>query len=282
MGLEVFSDAAEFLERAGSYLHRDEAANNLVLSAAAALVQSPLAEAPFFAAYGSGREPAAAAVWIPGHKAVLSDGPAEAGRAFASEVAKRVPSVPNALPGALAPPVTGDAFAAACADSLGARPKAGLEQFIMKLDLRTPFPRPSPPDGRLRRAWLEDEALLRSWAQAMAAELKLNEAPRETAEITRRSIESRRLFVWDDGGPAAMFGHGGNTLHGARVHSVYVPPAKRRRGYASAGVWRLSELLRQAGKSFACLFADRRNEGSIRLYERLGYEVIGELNETRF
>lgn len=282
MGLEIFPDAGAFLERTETFLYRNEAANNLLLSAASALVQNPSIGAPFFAAHSGPDGIDAAAVWIPGHKAVVSDGPAEAGTEFARQIAQRSPSVPGSLPGVLAPPRMMTAFAAECEVRLAVKPRYGLEQVVMKLDF-SKFPNHALfPNGRLRRAWLEDYNILRQWAQAMVIELKLHEAPQETARITRRAIEGRRLFVWDDGGPVAMYGHSGNTPRGARINSVYVPPEKRRQGYAFAGVWRLSELLRQAGKSFACLFADRHSEASLRLYRRLGYEVVGALDEARF
>lgn len=283
MSLQVFADAAAFLERTESHLFANEAANNLILSAASALVQNPVVGAPFFAAYPETGAVLAAAVWIPGHKAVLSAGPAEAGAAFARALAQHSPVIPNTLSGVLAPPTTGGTFLAECQARFGCSPRPGLEQVIMKLDLSTPPPqRSAQAKGRLRRAWLEDTALLRGWAQAMVLELKLQEPPHETAEITRRAIEGRRLFVWDAGGPVAMFGHSGHTPGGARINSVYVPPEKRRQGYAQAGVWQLSELLRQSGKNFVCLFADRHDPGSLALYRGLGFEVIGELNETRF
>lgn len=290
MGLQIFTDAAAFLERTERFLFRDEAANNLILSAASALIQNPRVGSPFFASYTANADHdavTAAAVWIPGHKIVLSDGPEAAGAEFARALAERGPQVPKGLSGVLAPPSTGNAFLAECQNLLGCEIQLGLEQVIMRLDFgsleSTPTSPPKPvTPGRLRRAWLEDFNLLRGWAQAMVLELKLYESPQETAEIMRRAIEGRRFFVWDNGGPVAMFGHSGHTPHGARVNSVYVPPEKRRQGYAFAGVWRLSELLRQSGKSFACLFADRMNPGSIALYEKLGYRTIGALNETRF
>ncbi|MCM2282718.1 MAG: GNAT family N-acetyltransferase, partial [Bdellovibrionaceae bacterium] len=180
-------------------------------------------------------------------------------------------------------PSTGQAFVQECQHLLHAQAHLGLEQVIMRLDLRAPLtPQTRKAPGRLRRAWMEDFNVLRGWAQAMVLELKLYEAPHETAEVIRRAVEGRRYFVWDNGGPVAMFGHSGHTPHGARINSVYVPPAHRGRGYATAGVWQLSELLRQSGKSFACLFADRHNPQTIRMYEKLGYKIIGALDETRF
>ena len=116
----------------------------------------------------------------------------------------------------------------------------------------------------------------------MVVEANLEEPPEETAELTKRMIEARRLFVWDLSGPVAMGGHSGNTPNGARINTVYTPPDKRRKGYARACTWGICEHLRQSGKKFVCLFADRHNPASVMLYESMGFRTLDTLDEIKF
>ena len=63
---------------------------------------------------------------------------------------------------------------------------------------------------------------------------------------------------------------------------VYTPPALRGRGYATACVGALSRLLLDAGWALCALFADVANLAANRVYERVGYRPVCEVDEILF
>ena len=281
MRLEIFPDAAQFLAATDQFLLSDEASHNLILSLALMLVQSPSATPSLFAACYDKSQVCGAIIWVPGRKMVATDCPPE----FADELvraANKFRNVRETLTGILAPFAFANAFADAWRKHSAVNVIVGIQQHVMRLDFNEQWKRPRFPQGRFRRAWLEDLNKLRNWARSMVVETRLEEAPEETAELTRRMIEARRLFVWDSIGPVAMAGHSGNTPNGARINSVYTPQDQRRKGYARAVTWSVCEHLRQSGKKFVCLFADRHNPASVTMYEEMGFHIVGTLDDIRF
>jgi predicted GNAT family acetyltransferase len=140
----------------------------------------------------------------------------------------------------------------------------------------------SPPrgvPGARRVADARDRDTLVAWAQAFEAEA-LGEAP--SADVVAPRIDARiaagGLHVWDvDGATVASAGAAGPTPNGIRVNFVYTPPERRGRGYASALVASLSRSLLDAGRAFVMLHTDLANPVSNRIYERVGYRRVAEL-----
>jgi predicted GNAT family acetyltransferase len=60
------------------------------------------------------------------------------------------------------------------------------------------------------------------------------------------------------------------SLGVARIGPVFTPKPERGRGYASAAVAEVSRLIRDGG-SRTCLFTDRANPTSNRIYQSPGY-----------
>ena len=79
-----------------------------------------------------------------------------------------------------------------------------------------------------------------------------------------------------------MAGCGGPTPHGLRVAPVYTPPEHRGRGYASACVAALSQLLLDSGRRYCFLFTDRSNPTSNHIYEAIGFEAVTEVDRWVF
>jgi predicted GNAT family acetyltransferase len=90
------------------------------------------------------------------------------------------------------------------------------------------------------------------------------------------------VYVWEDGEPVSLAGYGGPTPNGIRIGPVYTPPAYRGRGYASALTAELTSLLLSSGRRFCFLFTDLANPTSNRIYERIGYEPVTDIDEYRF
>jgi uncharacterized protein len=282
MRIETFHDASSFLTATDKFFLADEANHNLILGLALMLVQSPTATPSLYAAFYDGNKNVVGAViWVQGRKLVATACPEE-GAELLAEKLFTFSSAREGVAGIFAPFEFATAFAKAWSEKAKVKSDVGIQQNVMRMDFSDRFDKPNLPQGRLRRAWLEDLRNLRSWARSMAIETNMDEPPEETAELTRRMIEARRLFVWDVGGPVAMAGHSGNTPNGARINSVYTPPDQRRKGYARAVTWGVCETLRQSGKKFVCLFADRHNPASVQLYESMGFKIIGTMDLVKF
>ena len=91
---------------------------------------------------------------------------------------------------------------------------------------------------------------------------------------------SRRLAdgdyrIWEDGGePVSYAARSRPTPTGMAINAVYTPKSLRGKGYATSCV--------AAGKRFCTLFADVKNPTANGIYQRLGFEPLGEFVELDF
>jgi predicted GNAT family acetyltransferase len=72
------------------------------------------------------------------------------------------------------------------------------------------------------------------------------------------------------------------TRHGSTVSLVYTPPDQRRKGYATACVAALSQIILDSGKDFCTLFTDLANPTSNDIYIKIGYVPLGDFTLYRF
>ncbi len=141
----------------------------------------------------------------------------------------------------------------------------------------------SPPRrvaGALRAAVSADVPLLISWATAFVAESGGH--PGEPNALVPGAVSEQRLFVWQAlaRGPAvSMAAWTGRTPTSARVSLVYTPPELRGRGYATACVAGVSQLLLAEGLDRCFLFTDLANPISNAIYQRLGYTPVADFAE---
>jgi predicted GNAT family acetyltransferase len=142
---------------------------------------------------------------------------------------------------------------------------------------------PRPVPGRLRTATPDDLDLVLRWYLAFdvdAAEQagrpgahQMLEPPEEATVLPR--IEQGRVWLWEDGhGERVHLTATNAPAYGvARIGPVYTPREQRGRGYASAAVAEVSQLLLDDGNQ-VCLFTDQANPTSNRVYEAIGYRPV--------
>jgi predicted GNAT family acetyltransferase len=152
-----------------------------------------------------------------------------------------------------------------------------MRMRIMRLE-RVKLPRLI--SGALRAATMDDVDLLAPWGEGFSRELGF-EPGDSRADIARR-VELGRLYLWCDPNPVSMAGLAGPTPNGVRVNSVYTPPENRGKGYARAGVSRLSQMMLDAGKRFVFLYVDAENPTTNRLYSDIGFEAVCDWEDWRF
>jgi predicted GNAT family acetyltransferase len=144
---------------------------------------------------------------------------------------------------------------------------------------------PSGVPGRMRDYVRADRELAARWMDAFAEEA-LPEPPPGTSEefVDRREADpDAGLVLWEDEGrTVSMAGFGGRTPNGTRIGPVYTPPELRGRGYASALTAAVTQRLLDSGLRFCFLFTDLANPTSNSIYQRIGYEPVGDVDQWTF
>jgi uncharacterized protein len=271
-----FEDAEAFLAATGDFLTAREAEHNLLLGLAGRLAGNPnlFGPTPYFAAAARGGTIVAAALRTPPHGLVLSEVDDRAGiEALANDVAEAF----DELPGVLGPKAPSRRFA-----ELWGRPaRLVSSQRVYRADSVRP---PDGVSGSMRRASGEDRPLLKAWIAAFQAEVPggAHRAPEAVVDDYLSRGDDGGLYLWDADEPVSLCGYGSPTPNGFRVGPVYTPPKRRGRGYASALTAGVSSLALSTGRRFCFLFTDLANPTSNRIYQRIGYEPVTDVDEYRF
>ena len=147
---------------------------------------------------------------------------------------------------------------------------------------------PPAPEGRLRRATVEDAELVLDWFRRFHAEAD-EQAGREphagsgdhnTLDSVLVRIREGVEWLWElPGGEVAHLTGAGLPSYGvSRIGPVYTPREHRGRGIASYVVGELTRRGLAAGHRM-CLFTDQANPTSNRIYASLGYQPVVDMAE---
>jgi GNAT superfamily N-acetyltransferase len=167
-----------------------------------------------------------------------------------------------------------DSFLAAWTAVTGGNGTPRMRMRLFRLGLLVP-PDPAPP-GAARVAGEGDRDLLVDWHVAFGRESG-GAAPQDAARMVADRLSHDGLMLWEaDGEPVALAGLTRAVAGVARVGEVYTPPAHRRRGYGGAITTAVSQAARDAGAAEVVLYTDLANPTSNALYQRLGYEPVGD------
>jgi RimJ/RimL family protein N-acetyltransferase len=138
-------------------------------------------------------------------------------------------------------------------------------------------------DVRLARA---DEAALvaDNSAQMIVGELGYDPRAQRSTFVAgiRRAIELGVWWVWiEDGALRFQCNVGARTPMTAQLQGVWTPESARGRGYATAGLAAVARRV-LAGTPTVSLYVNDFNLAAIALYERVGFERVGELSTYLF
>jgi GNAT superfamily N-acetyltransferase len=147
---------------------------------------------------------------------------------------------------------------------------------------------PDAPEGRLRLATEDDADLVLAWFTAFHEEAD-EQAGREpdptsgehnTLDSVLVRIREGIEWLWElpDGTVAHLSGAGLPSYGVSRIGPVYTPREHRGRGIASYVVGELTRRGLEAGRRM-CLFTDRANPTSNKIYAGLGYEPVVDMAE---
>jgi predicted GNAT family acetyltransferase len=204
------------------------------------------------------------AVQTPPRKWILADAPDAAVAALVAEARRHAWPVP----GVFGPVDAADAFARHWRTATGDAARAGRRQtrYVLECLAWAPAPR-----GRARPATATDRDTVVAWTRQFAADVGDDADADEAVGLMLAALDGGLLFVWDDGGPAAMVRMAPATPRLWRVAIVYAPPERRRRGYAGALVASCCEARLRAGARWCTLSTERANAPANALYRRLGF-----------
>lgn len=280
MDLVRFSTVEAFHRRVETFLLEHEACHHLILGLSADMLNSvrPPEPPPYLVAVQDFGAIVATALMTPPHNLVLSRTKVEQAL---ERIAADVRTADPVPPGVLGPVPESQRFASVW-QRLTSQPfRKGRAQRIYQLDRVRP---PSGVPGTLRRATDADRPLLVMWLLAFAQEALGEDDQTRVNQRVEGFLRGpgRGLYVWEHQEPVSMAGYAGPTPNGIRVTAVYTPPGRRRRGYGSACVAALSQMLLDGGRRFCFLFTDLANPTSNRIYQQIGYRAACDVDEFRF
>ncbi|HSL98335.1 MAG TPA: GNAT family N-acetyltransferase [Candidatus Deferrimicrobiaceae bacterium] len=280
MDVRRFETVEAFLAGAGGFLAAREAEHNLIFGICSNVQANPGlygGTPPYLAVVLHGSSVVAAAIRTPPWRLVLSeiDHPT-AVQLLAADLDA------DDLPGVQGPAGVASAFATAWTRRTG-RPARALRH--LRIFQLTNVTQPILAPGHMADATPADRTLVATWLRAFHDEALSGNPERDYDDMAARFIagQGRRLVLWiDDGRPVSLTGIGGRTPNGIRIGPVYTPPELRDRGYASNLVAEASQAELDAGRRFVFLFTDLANPTANRIYQAIGYEPIGDVDEFAF
>jgi predicted GNAT family acetyltransferase len=279
MRVHTYASAAAFLQRTGPVLEANEVANSLMLGICGQLLRRPelFQTGACLKSVEAEGELVLAAPMTPPHKLVVSAHEGDL------DLAARLLIEDLLAGGWQIPGILGPAPAAAVAEAWAAR--TGQPSRLVgrqRLYALRQVPAPVPVPGRLRPATHTDVDRVGRWRHAFHVEIFGHAAQAESTHVARLRVKAGDIYLWEDGQPVSMAMQTRPTRHGISISLVYTPPAKRRKGYATACVGALSRNLLGSDWAFCTLFAALDNPASNRVYQRLGYRPVADVDEFEF
>jgi predicted GNAT family acetyltransferase len=274
------SNAESFLATARASREQNEAANGLMLGICLRLLQDPEAygSTPYLATVGSAEGPRLVAVMTPPRKLLLhSEG--EGAPAGLELLADGLLRGNWPVPGVMAAEAAAEAFADIWSDRTGASCRQVMRQRVYEL---REVAHPTYPPGRFEPATAGKLELVRRWAHAFHDACIGDGQCQQTVRNADGRLRTGNLFLWVDGVPRSMAARTRPLLHGESISLVFTPPEHRRKGYATAVVASLSQLILDEGKQFCTLYADLKNPASNSIYRRIGYRGVADVIELEF
>ncbi len=282
MQLVRFDDAVKFDAEAGAFLAAHEAKNNLFLGLLSTLkidLHRYGEEVPYLALVKAGDGVCGAALRTPPYNLLLSwmDDPVALQMILADARQKY-----GTLPGMIGETELTKTAVERWHDLTGQPYRVRIAERSYQLEQVNPVPY---VPGAMRLITPADRELVIEWLVAFGVEAGV-ESDRAGAEHnTDRALVGRvsRFYVWEDEGTVvSLAGCTGETPNGIRVGPVYTPPEYRRKGYATALVAALSQLLLDEGRKYCFLFTDLSNPTSNHIYTQIGYRPVCDVDMYEF
>lgn len=265
-----FPDPVSFLNRAESFLMRNEAENNMMLGIRG-LPGARFGEDCYLAVMEDDEDIVGCGLRTPPFGVIITRAEPLALECLAQDLAVKY----ETLPAVLGPEPAVSTFANLWSRRAGTRWRPLMQ---MRLFVAHQVQRPSTqPPGVLRVAVESDLPTVIPWAIGFHREARTG-TPMDPARTIREDVVNQRVVVWDDGGAASMATLAGRTDRSARIGIAYTPPERRGRGYASACVAALTQRLLDDGVAFCCINTDLTNATTNKIYPAIGYRPVCDIS----
>lgn len=276
MDILQHSDAYTFNLRVRDFLRRNEALHHMMLSSCYSLLQKPerLRAETDLITLESDAALVGVGMLLPGRALSMSLTSLDGVTRLAEYLNQRY----DALSKLNAPTEVAEHFVQVWQSLSGQPAHLGMTVYAYQIETIRPF---VWVQGHLEPATEKDLVLVSQWFAAFGLEALGNPATDSDA-WAKRQIERGNAFVWHDGRPVAMGCRIGQTENGFRVSIIYTPPEHRRRGYGKTCTAALTQRLLEDGQPRCCLYADKANRATNRMYEAIGYTLTGESKTYHF
>lgn len=260
----------ELLDRAGSWLMRAEAENNLILGLCREYgrFRVPCEQGWLLTLDIDGTVNGVAIMTPPYNLIVTQLTPAAIDELVDFLRAEKAP-----VPGVVGPSEVAAGFAEAWSLRTGCRTSLHMDQRLFKCEQVSPI---APAPGNLRHTEERDKELLLIWVRDFEIAARVHHAKESLEPKVDALLKSGRGRIWEDSHPVSCASYSRETENGVAVNFVYTPSEARGHGYASSCVAALTESLLASGKRFCCLYTDKANPTSNKIYQRIGYRPIAD------
>ncbi len=277
MKLILFEDAVAFRDRTQAYLLCYPAEHNLLLGIQSALVRVPEAfpTLPDLFLVESAGAVQAVGIRTPPHNVVLSK---VQDLGALDIIADYFQQAATALSGINSFVGEAQAFSQTWESRTG---QSSTLKMHLRIHQLTQVRSPASAQGYLRVATRRDRKQLLQWSEAFSWET-FGELEADIERILDLQLKRQDLYVWCDRKIVSMVAGRLSQPGGGRIGPVYTPPEFRRRGYATACVTAVSQLLLDRGAQRCCLFTDIANPTSNHIYQTIGYEPVCDWYDYRF
>jgi hypothetical protein len=272
MQLVRFSNINEFLKITQSIYEAQESANNLILGISLRLRDEPqrFSTLPFLAVVTDDGNLLLSSVMTPPFPLILQ-GDEHALDAIDLLVTYCLEEGVS-VPGVNGQKTISDAFARQWSSKTGQREHLAMALRAYELQQVT---WPTIPAGKFREALKDDVSIVFEYFRAMQEETEPDLPHGMDLARILYLIDRGAVYLWEvDQNPVSMALSTRPTAQAITVSGVYTPPQERRKGYASACVAHLSQLLLDKGYRFVNLFTDLANPTSNAIYQEIGYKPV--------
>ncbi len=278
-----YPDAVAFLGKMQTHLEQNEVANSMMLGVCLRLVQYPerIKYPPYLVTVEDQETEQlvmAATITPPFNLMLYCEN--EINLVAMEAIAKNLLDNRWNIPGVLGKVEVAEAFTKLWSGLTGK--EYHLHKNIRNFELTQVIP-PAPCPGKFRIATHEDISLIAEWVYEFQVEALGHLETEDPLAFAKTRIGDGDVFVWEDSGQVvSMCAKLRPTRHTIAIAQVYTPPELRDKGYAANCVASLSQYLLDAGYKFCSLNTDLANPISNRIYQKMGYRPVCDLNEFRF
>jgi hypothetical protein len=282
MEIKIFEDIQEYYTLVSPFLMQNEAKNNLILALLSGLLKNPLkyGKFPILIAFLEKNTVVFAGLRTPPHNQILAFTEnieyVEKFSSFLYEKKQEIPGVLGFNEGALK-------FAQKWEELNQIPYQLDMHERIYELTEVNPE---TLGENEFRQIKLQDLDTIIKWSRAMQLEalgIKMSEDDETLKnDLIKNDVWKSFYVLCKDGILVTMAKKAGTTPTGQLVNYVYTPPELRRNGYATECVAKLSQLCLDEGKQRCLLFTDLNNPTSNKIYQKIGYIPIVDVDMYKF